>query len=66
MRAYLLAEHPDIDFVCPQLPVLPSDMWSVIESVFERYHGAEIAVMGSSLGGFLATKAAQKYAVKAL
>lgn len=66
MRDYLRSEHPQIHFVCPQLPVLPKDMWHVIESIFEQYQGCEIAVMGSSLGGFLATKVAQKYAVKAL
>lgn len=66
MRDYLLSEHPQIRFVCPQLPALPKDMWNTIESIFEQYHGCEIAVMGSSLGGFLATKAAQQYGVKVL
>ncbi|MBB1273685.1 YqiA/YcfP family alpha/beta fold hydrolase [Psychromonas sp. SR45-3] len=64
MRDYLLLEHPEIHFVCPQLPVYPEDMWSVIESVFKQYDKCKIAVMGSSLGGFLATKVAQQYAVK--
>lgn len=66
MRDYLLSEHPQIHFACPQLPALPKDMWAVIESIFEQYQGCEIAVMGSSLGGFLATKVAQQYAVKVL
>ena len=64
MRDYLLLEHSDIKFICPQLPVLPKDMWTVIKSIFEQYSDHEIAVMGSSLGGFLATKVAEKYAVK--
>ena len=66
MRDYLLSNHPDIQFHCPQLPVLPKQMWQVIETFFEQYKNYDIAVMGSSLGGFLATKVAQKYAVKAL
>jgi len=41
-------------------------MWTMIESIFERNKGAEIAVMGSSLGGFLATKVAEKFSVKVL
>lgn len=66
MRAFLASLHPDIHFICPQLPVLPKDMWSLIESIFKQYEGAEIAVMGSSLGGFLAAKATQQYAVKSI
>lgn len=66
MSHYLQSERPDIEFICPQLPVLPSDMWTVIESIFEQYKGYEIAVMGSSLGGFLATQVAQKHEVKTL
>ena len=64
MHDYLLLEHPEIHFVCPQLPVLPKDMWSKIESIFEHYKGCHFGVMGSSLGGFLATKVAQKYGAK--
>lgn len=66
MRDYLLLTHPDIHFVCPQLPVLPRDMWALIESIFKQYQDCEIAVMGSSLGGFLATKVVHQYAVKAV
>lgn len=66
MSAYLADKQPEITFVCPQLPCLPEQMWEVIESIFKQYRNDQIAVMGSSLGGYLATKAAQKYAVKAL
>jgi len=66
MQAYLLKHHPDIDFVCPQLPVLPSQMWQVVKDIFEQHQDKQIAIMGSSLGGFLATKAAQHYAAKAV
>jgi predicted esterase YcpF (UPF0227 family) len=66
MDEYITSHHPDIVFLCPQLPVLPQDMWALIESIFEQYKDVEIAVMGSSLGGFLATKVAEKFAVKVL
>jgi len=66
MSAYLANYCPEIRFICPQLPCLPADMWRVIESVFEQYKTDQIAVMGSSLGGYLATKAAQQYQVKVL
>lgn len=66
MRDYLVSNQSDIQFHCPQLPAFPEQMWQIIEAFFEQYKDYEIAVMGSSLGGFLATKAAQKYAVKAV
>lgn len=64
MSSYLAAENSDITLLCPQLPCFPEQMWAVIESVFEQYKGEQIAVMGSSLGGYLATKIAQQYGVK--
>jgi len=66
MRDYLLSNHPEIQFHCPQLPVLPEQMWQVVDTFFEQHKNDHIAVMGSSLGGFLATKVVQKYAVNAL
>ncbi|MEH6454068.1 MAG: YqiA/YcfP family alpha/beta fold hydrolase [Psychromonas sp.] len=66
MSAYLADKHPEITFVCPQLPCFPEPMWQVIESVFKQYKNDQIAVMGSSLGGYLATKAAQQYGIKVL
>jgi len=66
MRDYLLSQRTDIKFICPQLPVYPKDMWCLIESVFAQYQDHDVAIMGSSLGGFLATKAAQQYGAKAL
>lgn len=64
MSSYLAEHFPEISFVCPQLPCLPQQMWEVIQSIFEKYSGAEIAVMGSSLGGYLATQASEQYGVK--
>jgi predicted esterase YcpF (UPF0227 family) len=66
MSAYLANNHPDITFIAPQLPCMPEAMWQVIEDVFTKYAKDQIAVMGSSLGGFLATKAAEQFHVKVL
>ena len=66
MSAYLIKNHPEIIFISPQLPCLPAQMWEVIASVFLRYKNDQIAVMGSSLGGYLATKVADQYKTKAL
>lgn len=66
MQSHLKLSHPNIHFICPQLPVLPAQMWAVITAIFKTHQNDEIAVMGSSLGGFLATKVAQEYGVKVL
>jgi len=66
MKEYLAKNYPEIDFICPQLPALPKDMWQTITAIFEQYKDCEIALMGSSLGGFLATKVVQTYQVKAI
>jgi len=66
MSAYLANHHPDIIFISPQLPCLPEQMWQLITSVFSQYSNDQIAVMGSSLGGYLATKVADQYQVKTL
>ena len=58
---YIKAYHPEIIFVCPQLPCIPDKMWQLIESIFEQYQGSTIGVVGSSLGGYLATKVAEVY-----
>lgn len=66
MSTYLARFSPEITLISPQLPCFPEQMWRMIESVFEKHQGDQIAVMGSSLGGYLATKIAQKYCVKVL
>lgn len=66
MGEYLKNKHPEMVFICPQLPCLPAQMWQVIESIFEQYKGHDIGVVGSSLGGYLATKVAEVYNVKTI
>ncbi|PKF61673.1 hypothetical protein CW745_10140 [Psychromonas sp. psych-6C06] len=58
---YIKENHPEITFICPQLPSLPGQMWELIDAIFEQYCDDDIAVVGSSLGGYLATKVAQHY-----
>lgn len=63
---YVAEHHPEITFICPQLPCLPNQMWQLIESIFEKHKNDEIGVVGSSLGGFLATKVADLYKTKVI
>jgi len=61
LAAYIELHHPDITFICPQLPCLPEQMWQLIESIFTQYNGDTIGVVGSSLGGYLASKVSETY-----
>lgn len=63
---YIDKHHPEITFLCPQLPCLPGQMWELIESIFEKYKGDDISVVGSSLGGYLATKISEVYKSKSI
>ena len=62
-KSYISSQHPDITLIAPQLPCLPKDMWQVICDIFEKHKGDEVAVIGSSLGGFLSTKIVETFAV---
>ena len=66
MQAYLSRYHPDITFICPQLPCLPEHVWQLLCDLKEQYKEAQIGVIGSSLGGYFATKLAQEFALKAV
>lgn len=65
-KAYIADYHPEIKLIAPQLPCLPKDMWQVICDVFNKHENDDIAVVGSSLGGFLCTKIVEQYAVNAV
>ncbi|MEI6897641.1 MAG: YqiA/YcfP family alpha/beta fold hydrolase [Psychromonas sp.] len=61
---YIKKQHPEITYICPQLPCLPEQMWQLIELIFVEHTQDRIAVVGSSLGGYLATKVAEVYKSK--
>jgi predicted esterase YcpF (UPF0227 family) len=66
LAEYIKEHHPEITFLCPQLPCTPDKMWQLIESIFEKYSGDTIGVVGSSLGGYLATKVVEVYKNRAV
>ncbi|MCP5076941.1 MAG: hypothetical protein GY951_02640 [Psychromonas sp.] len=61
LAEYIATHHPETTFICPQLPCLPEQMWQLIESIFEKHESDDIGVVGSSLGGYLATKVSEVY-----
>lgn len=54
--------QPQVVWCCPQLPASPRDSAALIHALVSDWPAHEMAVMGSSLGGFYATwLAAQKH-----
>ena len=69
MQDYLQQKRPDINFICPQLASTPAAAWAQISDICEGVaaeQGSHFGVAGSSLGGFLATRVAEVYGVRAV
>ena len=58
LQAYLRAHHPHVTWACPALPPSPAQAWALIERAVADWPGDTMAVVGSSLGGFYATRLA--------
>ena len=65
-QKFLADRHPEHDFVCPELSDYPSAAISRLTQIIESRLPDDIALIGSSLGGFYATFLAQKYHLKAV
>jgi hypothetical protein len=48
------------EYLCPQLPASPREAISLASALLERYPANEVALIGSSLGGYYATWLAEK------
>lgn len=68
MQNYLQQKRPDVQFICPQLAATPAVAWAQISDICDALvqAGAQFGVAGSSLGGFLATRVAEIYGVRAV
>jgi predicted esterase YcpF (UPF0227 family) len=65
-QAWLAANHPEIDYHCPQLSPYPAETQQLLEQLVESILPQSVYLMGSSLGGFWATWLAEKYNLRAL
>ena len=63
---WLQAHRPDVHWWCPQLPPSPRAAWTLISQGIADWPSAEMAVVGSSLGGFYATAVAEARGCRAL
>ncbi|MGL5452795.1 MAG: YqiA/YcfP family alpha/beta fold hydrolase, partial [Aeromonas sp.] len=70
MAAWVAHHRPDIEVIIPAQPNTPAAAWAAIERVMSdlvlRYgHSFKLGVVGSSLGGFMATKVSEHYGCRA-
>ena len=54
------------DFICPQLPASPAAAMELALALVDDVPAAELAIIGSSLGGYYATWLAEKIGCKAV
>lgn len=54
MAKWVKAHHPDVRWWCPQLPASPAQAMVLLLDGTAAWPGQQMAVMGSSLGGFYA------------
>ncbi len=58
--------HPNITIHCPQLPFDFDQLPAFIQSLVDQYQGKTLGIVGSSLGGFLATYLANELGAPAV
>ena len=66
MAELMAAQHPQVEWWCPQLPPSPREAMARILQGIAGWPPESMAVMGSSLGGFYATAVAQAIGCKAV
>ncbi|RYZ97790.1 MAG: esterase YqiA, partial [Moraxellaceae bacterium] len=64
-KAWLAANHPEIDYHCPQLSPYPAETQQLLERLVE-FLPQPVYLIGSSLGGFWATWLVEKYNLRAV
>lgn len=65
-ESFLAKNHPEDQFIVPRLSDLPSSAMSSLSALIKQHSNKHIVLIGSSLGGFYATRLAQDYHVRAV
>ena len=70
MAAWVAANRPDIEVVIPAQPNTPAQAWAAIEQTLaglqaRHGEGLRLGAVGSSLGGFMATRVSELYGCRA-
>lgn len=66
MVQHLGSQRPDIAIEVPNLSPYPSIAWQQIAQIIQAYPAHQIGVVGSSLGGYYATRVSQEFGVPAV
>ncbi|MFA7553074.1 MAG: YqiA/YcfP family alpha/beta fold hydrolase [Spongiibacteraceae bacterium] len=66
VRDYIEAEKLPIDFIAPTLSNYPLASYQQLQQLVEQHQPCPVAVIGSSMGGFMATALVQQYGVRAV
>ena len=66
LQAWLATHRPDVRWWCPQLPPSPAAAWALISQGIAGWPRPQMAVIGSSLGGFYATAVAEATGCRAM
>ena len=65
-RAWMAAKGLKTNFHCPDLPPTPQAVGKQLQELFADLRDERVCVVGSSLGGFYATWAAEEFACRAV
>jgi len=65
VKEYCRKYHPDITYLCPQLPPYPDQCAQQLEALINAAD-QPVYLIGSSMGGFWATWLSERYACKAV
>ena len=66
MAQHMAARHPTVQWWCPQLPPSPAAAMALVTDGIRDWPRNQMAVVGSSLGGFYATAVAERTGCKAV
>jgi predicted esterase YcpF (UPF0227 family) len=66
VAAWMQEHRPDVVWACPQLPASPRHAMDQILRTINGWPQADMAVIGSSLGGFYATAVAERTGCRAV
>ena len=65
LTAQVAQQHPRVHLWCPQLPPSPAEAMALVMQGIAEWPRAQMAVVGSSLGGFYATCVAARTGCRA-